>query len=498
MDGMRDGLASVQLVGKDFLVTTRSGLIALLDAETGETRWRTRLGTPYRGGQAPAVNSRTVLVATNIHLYALNRANGQVQWQFRLPTGVSAPLAADDIAVYAPSAVGHLYEYYLPRVDLLVTLQAGKPDSLVNPKVSSLYEGNRKTTGTISHFTQSVREAGEELPTGIQPLLVWDAATGLRLESKPLVTRQLVLAVGAQGICTAYSKVPDDHGKPVQAYNFDTESPILVPAGQFGDVAYIGAQDANLYALDMTSGRVLWRHSAGDPVSHRPAALEQDIYVAATTSGLARLDRATGEPLWRVRRGKRIHDSNPEAERFLAANAKFVYALDRLGRLLVLDRRLGHLLSTYDVRDFVFPIINDISDRLYLAANDGLIVCMHDKEYTTSLRHHRLEEELVEGIRRKLAEPITDPGDSAKLTTLREMLDRLATKYGLKFSIAERAFAELGREAAGPKLVSFPKVDNKPLGEVLQQMLTPINATYEVVEDTVVIVPGAAGAPKTP
>ena len=40
MDGRHDGLATVQLHGPDLYVQTRSGMMALLDAETGVTRWR--------------------------------------------------------------------------------------------------------------------------------------------------------------------------------------------------------------------------------------------------------------------------------------------------------------------------------------------------------------------------------------------------------------------------------------------------------------------------
>jgi outer membrane protein assembly factor BamB len=487
MDGMRDGLVSVQPAGPDLLVLTRSGHIILMNAENGETRWRTRVGIPYRTRLAPAINSRTVLVVNNVFLYALSRSTGQVQWQFRLPGGVSAPLAAGEDAVYVPGATGRFYKYFLPRMEFAALVAArAKRDSPLH----QLYEKNKRTTGSISHFSQSVRDAGEEVVEGPQPLLAWEAVTGLRLESRPLIGHERVVAVGAEGTAVGFDRNPTEGGRPHEIYRFDTEAPINVPPGQFGDAGYIGAQDANVYALNLVNGRVLWRFTSGEAISHRPVALEQDVFLAAGENGLSRLDRATGESMWRVARGPKVIESNVEAKRFLAANTKFVYAQDRLGRLMVLDRRLGHTLSVYDVRDFVFPVSNEITDRLYLAANSGLIVCLHDKEYTAPIRHHRILEQALDRMRTILATPITDPGGNAKQVTLAETLDALVAKYNIKFSIADRAFRDLGLEPIGPKLVIFPKVEKKPLGEVIQDILTPMGATYEIVEDTILIIPG--------
>jgi hypothetical protein len=55
--------------------------------------------------------------------------------------------------------------------------------------------------------------------------------------------------------------------------------------------------------------------------------------------------------------------------------------------LLVLDRSRGTQLAAYDAaRDFVVPIINDMTDRIYLASNDGLFTCLHDRDYSTPLQ----------------------------------------------------------------------------------------------------------------
>jgi hypothetical protein len=378
--------------------------------------------------------------------------------------------------------------------------QAEQPASTEPSLVNQLYESNRRSTGSITHFSASIHDAGEELPTGPAPVLVWNAQTNLRLEFQPVVGRESVMAVGAEGAAIGIYRAAREVGGTGawrERFRFDADAPIHAPAGKFGEVAYVGSTNANLYSVSLLNGRVLWRYTAGQPISHRPAALEKDVFVSASDSGLTRLDRATGEPVWRVSRGPRVRESNVDADRFLAANSKFVYAQDRVGRLMVLDRRLGHTLSRFDLRDFVFPIVNEISDRLYLGANDGLIVCLHDKEYTTSLRHHGAEEAVLERLRASLAQLITDGGGQGKQVTVRELLDSLAAKYQLSFNIDDRAFRDAGTEPVSAKLVQFPPVENKPLGEVIQQILGTAGARYELVEDTILVLP-AANKPRAP
>jgi hypothetical protein len=84
---------------------------------------------------------------------------------------------------------------------------------------------------------------------------------------------------------------------------------------------------------------------------------------------------------------------NRQAQRFLASNPKFVYAVDAQGNLLVLDRASGAQLARYTgVRDFLTPISNELTDRIYLASNDGLLLCLRDKDYVRPVRAKNVQE----------------------------------------------------------------------------------------------------------
>jgi len=145
---------------------------------------------------------------------------------------------------------------------------------------------------------------------------------------------------------------------------------IIVPPGQHGDIAYVASQDSNLYAVHVVNGSIEWRFTTGTPIVYRPAVTDDDVYVTTDRGGLRRLDRKTGQAIWR----------NGAADHFLAANPKVVYATDRSGHVLVLDRTRGTQVGSYDAREFTVPVSNDLTDRIYLAAHDGLIVCLHDRD----------------------------------------------------------------------------------------------------------------------
>jgi outer membrane protein assembly factor BamB len=502
MDGRRDGLATIQMRGTDVYVQTRSGLIALLDADTGVVRWRNRVGIPYRVTHGLAFNSREVYAVNNTYLYALDRRTGGVRWQYRLREGIAAPPIADERFIFIPTQTGRFTAFLLPQLDLevappeglipgvnIASTQPAKRESEEEryQRIVSVRGDPRRSTGSVSSLT-SAREASAEELGGAMPVRVWEEVASLRLEFPPLYTRDRLLLPTPGGVVLALAKIPKESGIAAEIYRFSTDSPIVVPAGGYEDMAYIGAQDANLYALEVSNGHLLWRFTTGTPIIRQPAVTDQDVYVVAQRNGLIRVDRATGQPMWRIPLNGQFVESNAAADRFLAVNPKYVYAADRSGRLLILDRRRGIQLSNYDVHDFVFPITNEVTDRLYLAANNGLIVCLHDRDYPAPVRHRKREEDADNPVRLRLADPVTMQG--IPKIKLRELLDKWSRDYPvLKFRINEDAFQKAMAESPAAKEVKLLPVDGKPLGDVLQSVLDQVKGVYQVIDDIVWILP---------
>ncbi len=455
MAGRRDGFLTIQVAGKDLLAQTRSGLIVRMDAETGRIYWRQRVGRPYKGGHGVAFNSRSVYAINATDLFSLSRTTGEQRWRYKLPGGTSALPIADDRHLYLSTAAGRIYSYYLPSTDV------------PGPSTS---------------------DEGDERETDPQPAVRWSVLTTVSLELPPLVTRTRVLVPSPSGEIRLFEKVVTDTDGGSREESLALRGKIDVPAGQFGDVAYVGSSDGSLYALEIETGKLAWRYTAGTPVKRQPMPTSEDVYVTMDRYGLVRVSRIdvldpvsrrtleAGQKVWR----------NRDADRFVAANPKFVYASDHSGRLLVLDRKRGTKLSTLDARQFRFPIANTMTDRIYLAANDGLIVCLHDRDYPRPFNHRILEEQ-ADPLKKKLSTLVTHKG--GKAIALREMIKDLEKAHNLKIRVVEAAFKARRIDNVMAVEVKHPAVVNRPLEAVLALVFKQAGAIFEVFDDSIIVVP---------
>src|SRR5947209_2262633 len=73
VDGKRDGILRIDIIDRDLFALTRSGMVIRMDAETGDVRWRARVGKPYTVLPYLGANSRAVYVSANAQMYALDR-----------------------------------------------------------------------------------------------------------------------------------------------------------------------------------------------------------------------------------------------------------------------------------------------------------------------------------------------------------------------------------------------------------------------------------------
>jgi outer membrane protein assembly factor BamB len=429
-ESRKDGIFSVQVpdrlkpAGQQVFIQTRSGGVIAVEAERGRTQWRVYPGSPYQVTQAVGYNSKSVFVIRGIDLFSLSRETGELQWQFKMPHAPAAPPVADEDRVYLTLGTGRIYAYDFPKPETnpsptapveererekkpealpeLMPTSTPTPTSNTRRGQRSPYSGGGQSLVSVSAASsggQAVRaisavtsrgeairsvgalvnpfEASAQEVTGPQPLFLWDFLADSRLESAPPVTSELLLLPGYNGTFQAMSKYS---GRV--AYEFEAGAALSAPLGQYNDVAYVASEDYGLYALDIVAGRILWRFLGGGPILTQPAVNNDSIFVAPLNAGLYRLDRESGRTLWR----------NLRARRFLAANKKFVYATDASGRLLVLDYARGSELSVYDGSlDYVVPIANEVTDRMFLGANDGLLICLHDREYAKPLAMKTVE-----------------------------------------------------------------------------------------------------------
>jgi hypothetical protein len=133
--------------------------------------------------------------------------------------------------------------------------------------------------------------------------------------------------------------------------------------------------------------------------------LEGHVYVTTQPGGMYSLDATTGAEQWWT----------PEATQFVAASNARVYATDKVGRLLILDRKTGGRLDSMNLVHNPIKVCNTRTDRIYLATETGLIQSLHEIELSDPLQHsgRAAPEEEAPADDRQPGEPQQDdpPGD---------------------------------------------------------------------------------------
>ena len=142
---------------------------------------------------------------------------------------------------------------------------------------------------------------------------------------------------------------------------------------------YVASNDSKLYCVNRTTGKLKWQYFAAAPLVSAPVLTPDTVYLSTSNHGLVALDKATGAynraPRW----------TDPAAEKFLAQDARFVYAevvrSDPLKPLLppsrtivALDKATGRKVFESDHHDFSCLGVNPRDGLIYAAFDGGKLM----------------------------------------------------------------------------------------------------------------------------
>ena len=405
VDGQRDGISTVQLLpGKpsQLLVQTFKGSVFLYDADNGDLVWKTAVGVPYWTSQPAGFNSQSIFVTRRNVLHVLNRFDGLQR-----------------VFTYAPSSKSNLYGYELaftPNAapsadeDYLYFPMGNRVHAFYIPDFQSIAKARRARAGRKrAAKEENGNEAQDERgmipddnipdgPDSPQLRFFWSYSLVDQLTtSSPLISGDQIGILTTNGALTSV-QYDFQKGRLFENFEFKTIGRVASAAGQHLHVAYLASDDFNLYAVNLKSGELIWRYISGAPIAQQPYVNDRDVYVAPDRVGLRRIDRLSGREVW----------TNRDTQRFLAANLNNVYALDRIGKFFVLDARRGATLAKLDLSDWTIPIANEWTDRVYLAAHDGQVICLRHRELTKALNLKTQDLPIVKEIKKSLEEKKKD------------------------------------------------------------------------------------------
>ncbi|QJW95556.1 outer membrane protein assembly factor BamB family protein [Frigoriglobus tundricola] len=219
-------------------------------------------------------------------------------------------------------------------------------------------------------------------PKTVAPPLRWEYGLNSRILYPLHLTPTRVWAVAEGNMVIALNK-NSQAGKVVTEVSERLSSPVAAAPSATGQTHYVPLGNGNLVAVDASSGNldgglsIKWRSVPGGINNHSPYITKAFVYASGDDSGVICVNRETGEVVWR---------SDDNVDRIIGANEEFAYLRNRQGRFLVYDaKRPGGAdhkrtlpLGSADLSEFNIHIVNTASDRVYLAADNGLIVCLRD------------------------------------------------------------------------------------------------------------------------
>lgn len=395
MDPSRGRLRHVVLADGTLFVQTQAAVVQALDPETGSTLWTVQVGTA--GYPTLPVDARGdfVVVINGTTLYLLNRYDGKLLWQKRLEGAPGAAPALSDQHVFVPMVSGIIYAYRLrpmPKVELKLEEEEAQRATPARPKPAAAgatpKEASKEAPKEVALSAEDEQKRRHGLRLSQEPLVGITCPSTGQAFTRPLVTLQ---NTGQENISWTTSrgylftgKIIEDHFTSVYRLStggpMSTEPTYLPPDGddptQSG-ILFGASEDGFVYAVKETTGDLIWRFSAADPISQRAVVIGKRIYAPTETAGMYCLNAENSEQIW-WQAGLR---------RFLVASKERLYTMDQMGRVAILHAQTGARLDAFDLPSQAMCLTNDTTDRLYVYSPSGLVQCLREVDQVKPLEH---------------------------------------------------------------------------------------------------------------
>jgi outer membrane protein assembly factor BamB len=149
-------------------------------------------------------------------------------------------------------------------------------------------------------------------------------------------TNKIVFASGSNGILFALNQV--DGTKLWKKSVVPTTKPLSPPATD-GEKVYVGAEDG-LHSLDTITGVEVWRFPTKRSVTAQPYILDEVVYATCHDNNLYALNVNTGDMLWKHQMESSIKLS-PLVLKIGEQDKLRIYILDRGGNFVALENKLS-------------------------------------------------------------------------------------------------------------------------------------------------------------
>lgn len=232
-----------------------------------------------------------------------------------------------------------------------IELQSDDPD--VQFRVES-QPGQPAIAGGVVYLGS---EAGKLFAVDMQSgRVLWRFEGGGPIFHAPVVANDLLLFGSQDGHLRAVDKSNGELRWEFEAGHVDWDVRDVfingTPTVKDG-IAYFSSEDFNVYAVEVATGREVWRHTLGEePQARLIPIVERTAYIGAWDGHLYAINIETGERVWRSVTEDNNRAALPSQVPFVTivpiVTEEAVYFTDWAGNLFAVDRETGRQIWRFD------------------------------------------------------------------------------------------------------------------------------------------------------
>jgi outer membrane protein assembly factor BamB len=204
------------------------------------------------------------------------------------------------------------------------------------------------------------------------------------MEKSKLCTALTLLLMSMSGRLDAQAPSEDFASQPRTVWKFKVGAPIISSPVVSDGIAYFGALDSTVYAIDVKSGSLKWKLKTNGEIRSTVTVAGDRLYLAGGNGVLSCIDKLAGKPIWRVLFdntalfiGERRYDFADYYHSSPLVVDDVIYLGTGSKRIQAFSTAKGELIWSYNTSDIVHNTAVTAGDFLYAGSFDGYMYALN-------------------------------------------------------------------------------------------------------------------------
>lgn len=307
--------SSPVVVGNTVFIGSYDKFLYALDATTGKLKWK--FETAGEILSTPAVSGGVIYFGSKDgFLYALNAGSGELKWKFESGGDIfTSPVLGMDMVFFGSA------DTFVYALDIEDGERVWRTKLKENAKYGGIYSSPAYIDGNVFIASKNKKVYSMDAETGARN---WSVSTKSAVYSSPVLSDGLLYIASYDRKVYAFGYSGDEANpifrRSLKEFAYSTpaiygsslyiglkNSQIMVLDKRTGKkkntftlsgainssividsngVMYVGCEDGNIYRLDASSGKVLWKYKTGGGIHSTPAVVGARLYIGSKDGSL--------------------------------------------------------------------------------------------------------------------------------------------------------------------------------------------------------------------